>query len=245
MRYARKPNIGWTQPLFGVPFGRIEPRFVSFEGADPVAFVVSKNLARRHLNTSQRAIIGARLATMRQGERTDLARPATLPKVDQASAADIMKVSERSLRCAVVVLESGTLELRQAVEQGEISVSRAEEIAKISPFEQIEAVRTHRKTRNRRTAEVIAAEKKSKAERRAAKMAFNIELDRARAEDEDLIRDIASIIFEAPEEKRNLVIEKIDGVGLCVPITDLALVMRDIRPELFLWEDASGAEDAA
>jgi hypothetical protein len=88
-------------------------------------------------------------------------------------------------------------------------------------------------------------EKQAKAGRRAAQMARKKEDDRFYAENEDLLRDIANIIFEAPEEKRLLVIEKIDRVGLTVTITDLALVMRDIRPELFLWEDASGAEDAA
>jgi hypothetical protein len=87
-------------------------------------------------------------------------------------------------------------------------------------------------------------EKQRTAERQAAKVARKLEDDRRRAEDKDLLRVIAHIILEAPEERRSLVIEKIDRIGLGVTITELASVMREIRPELFQWEDESNADES-
>ena len=37
----------------------VEPKFVEFTGADPIAFVLSKNLHRRHLTAAQKAAIAA------------------------------------------------------------------------------------------------------------------------------------------------------------------------------------------
>lgn len=46
-------------------------RFVTFEGDDPIAFVIDENLHRRQLNPSQRAIAAARIETLRWGQRPD------------------------------------------------------------------------------------------------------------------------------------------------------------------------------
>lgn len=106
----------------------------------PLAYVISKNLHRRHLNESQRAMVAARLATMRQGERTDLSNnrkpSANLPKVEQAAAAETLKVSERTLRSAKQVQDHGTPELQRAVDGGKLAVSAAAQAAKLSPERQ-------------------------------------------------------------------------------------------------------------
>jgi len=99
---------------------------------DPLAYVISKNLNRRHLDESQRAMVAARLATMRQGERTDLERSANLPKVAQPEAARALSISERALRHARRVQDHGAPELVRAVERGRLAVSVAERATHLS-----------------------------------------------------------------------------------------------------------------
>jgi hypothetical protein len=101
---------------------------------DPVALVVSLNLKRRHLDESQRAMVAAKLANMRQGERTDL--PSIEGKLSQADAAKLLNVSAASVERAAVVRREGAPELVEAVERGEIAVSSAAAIAKTTPDEQ-------------------------------------------------------------------------------------------------------------
>ena len=121
----------------------VEPRTVYFrpdlEG-EPLAFVISKNLKRRHLNESQRAMVAAAIADMRQGQRTDLAPhaepSANLPKVDQPTAARMLNISDRSVRSAKTVREKGSPSLVRAVEQGKLAVSEAAKAAKLAPAEQ-------------------------------------------------------------------------------------------------------------
>lgn len=103
---------------------------------DPLAWVLSKNLARRHLNESQRAQIADRLANVRQGERTDLEPSANLPKVDIAAAAQMLHVSTRLVGAARALREKGTAALVQLVAAGRLAVSQAEKAARLSEAEQ-------------------------------------------------------------------------------------------------------------
>lgn len=102
---------------------------------DPLTYVISKNLKRRHLDESQRAMVAAKLSTMRQGERTDLtpAEPsANLPKVAQPAAAKALSISERALRHARRVQDHGEPELIRAVERGQLAVSMADKASRLS-----------------------------------------------------------------------------------------------------------------
>ena len=101
----------------------VEPRFQIYDGDDPLGFVLSLNLKRRHLNESQRAMVAARAVTMRQGARNDLQPSANLPEVSQRDAAAMLTVSERTLRHAKTVQEHGGPELVHLVDQGLVAVS--------------------------------------------------------------------------------------------------------------------------
>jgi hypothetical protein len=97
-----------------------------YDGDDPLGFVVSLNLKRRHLDASQRAMIAARLANMRQGERTDL--PSIGGRlISQEQAARLLNVGVSSVERARIVQSSGDAGLIAAVEAGEISVTGAVE----------------------------------------------------------------------------------------------------------------------
>jgi ParB-like chromosome segregation protein Spo0J len=45
----------------------VEPQFLEFDGDDPLAFVLSMNLHRRHLSEAQRAMVAAEIATLGRG----------------------------------------------------------------------------------------------------------------------------------------------------------------------------------
>jgi hypothetical protein len=120
---------------------KIEPTYTELpSGTDPLQFVITKNLHRRHLNESQRAMVATKIATMRQGERTDLQPSANLQKVNRATAANMLNVSERSAANAAKVQAEGTPELVRAVEQGEVAVSTAAVVTELPQEEQRKAV---------------------------------------------------------------------------------------------------------
>ena len=113
----------------GVEYPRVE-----YTGDDPLGFVISRNLKRRHLSESQRAMVAAKLAKM----------PAHRPADDNSAnlrtsdAAAMLNVSERSVETARKVEREGAPELIEAVETGEASVSAAALVVTLPKEEQAE-----------------------------------------------------------------------------------------------------------
>lgn len=93
---------------------------------NPIAFIVSLNLHRRHLDASQRAIVAARIENMRHGGNRTSRQDANLHlEVTREQAATLLNVGTRSVADAARVLNSGVPELVQAVDAGQASVSAA------------------------------------------------------------------------------------------------------------------------
>ncbi|TGR83316.1 S-adenosylmethionine-binding protein [Mesorhizobium sp. M2D.F.Ca.ET.223.01.1.1] len=140
----------------GIEYPRVE-----YEGDDPLGFVVSHNLTRRHLDSSQRAMVAKRLANAKQGERRDI--PANEGRsVTQEEAASALNVSVASVERAAIVQRDGAPELIAAVDKGLVSVSAAADVSTLPKPEQAEIVARGEK-------EILEAAKAIRAEKAVAR----------------------------------------------------------------------------
>lgn len=138
------------------------------QATDPVAYVVSANLHRRHLDTNQRAGVGAKIRVLfeeaarcreKAGKSADGKSGGRGKKKENPSAnlregfgsdhekqkaseqaAEAVNVSPRSVEYASKVLDSGTPELFGMIESGEVSVSAAAAVATLPKEEQKKVV---------------------------------------------------------------------------------------------------------
>lgn len=99
----------------------------------PLAWVLSKNLARRHLNDDQRRMVAARLANLGRG------RPSENPAecgIKVKDAAAMVNVDRAGTERARTVLARAVPEVQKAVDHGRLSVAQAAQTAKLSPEDQ-------------------------------------------------------------------------------------------------------------
>jgi N6-adenosine-specific RNA methylase IME4/ParB-like chromosome segregation protein Spo0J len=113
----------------------VEPNFVEYEGEDALSYVISLNLNRRHLNESQRAMIGARLANMKGRRKVD-----EFSHFSNKDASDKLNVGIDSVKKAKKVQKEGIEDLQKSVEAGKVSVSAASDIATLDIAEQEDIV---------------------------------------------------------------------------------------------------------
>jgi ParB-like chromosome segregation protein Spo0J len=139
-------------------------------GQDPLSFVIDRNLNRRHLTNSQRAIVAAKLANLKDGQTKTGAQ--ICAPVSQQDAAKKLKVSRRSVQTATKVNNDASPEVVQAVESGEITVSTAVEIAELPQAEQRDPVAQGR-TATKAKAKELRAKKRRFAQKSETKTALS------------------------------------------------------------------------
>lgn len=125
----------------------VEPKFNTFHGDDEAKlhFVLSQNLTRRHLNTSQRAM----LATEFRDEFAAMAAKRMLagdPSVNlrkgraSEEVGELFNVSASAVDQARKVKEQAAPEIVEAVQRGDLAVSRASRLADLPKEEQVAAL---------------------------------------------------------------------------------------------------------
>ena len=118
----------------------VERRYIEIETDDPVAYVLSLNLHRRHLKPGQASMVAARAKGIYEEQAKERQRAAggdhvrkalveNLPQAEVGKARDkagkALGVSGRSVDHASRVLEQGTSALVKAVDDGRMAVSTA------------------------------------------------------------------------------------------------------------------------
>jgi N6-adenosine-specific RNA methylase IME4 len=136
---------------------------------DPLAWVLSKNLKRRHLDESQRAMVAAKIANLGVGRPAKPFEPApdhipSIGGISARAAARLLNVGHASIERARTVLRDGAHDLQHAVEQGRVAVSTAEAIASLPQDEQLAIVAKSEK-------EILSAAKDIRARQRRARFA--------------------------------------------------------------------------
>ncbi len=151
-----------------------EPDFCDVDGLpeakdDPVAYVVSMNLHRRHLTPSQCAIASAKAekASGTQGKAAKGRKKRKPKSVVENSpqqnggkardkAGEQFGISGKTHDAGVKVLDKGSAALVKAVESGEVSVSAAAKVADLPKAEQNAAVKAGKAALNQAAKKVTA-----------------------------------------------------------------------------------------
>lgn len=155
----------------------VEPDIVAIATEDPVAYVLSLNLHRRHLTPSQKAMVGGRAREMydkaakermkkggRKGGQSKGMENFPDPSTEQTArdaAGKAVGVSGKTVDFASKVIKSGDETLQKAVEKGDVSVAVASKVAELPKPAQRAAVKAG-KSAMREVAKQVAAQKATK-----------------------------------------------------------------------------------
>jgi hypothetical protein len=154
--YEGKILDGWHRYSACLELNVLKPPMVEFEGDNPKVFVLSKNLHRRHMTPSERAMAVATIIGSDGWESGTGGRPSKAilkergNKINTVSrAADLADVSRRVMKGA----KKATLaidKVQQAVKDGKMSVFEAADISSLPVEDQMAAVKSKDEPRQRR-----------------------------------------------------------------------------------------------
>lgn len=136
-----------------------EPVYEHLDDLDEKAILehcISRNLHRRHLDESQRAMVGASISEYQVG-----ANQHSKDGISQGQAAKTMNVSVDTLQRAKKVLDKGVPELKAAVTAGTVDVTNAAVISTLPAASQADVLALEPKR-------ILEAAKKINLERKAA-----------------------------------------------------------------------------
>ncbi|WP_246681587.1 MT-A70 family methyltransferase [Mesorhizobium sp. B1-1-2] len=145
-------------------FAEVEPVFTEFVGDDPLDFVLSLNLRRRHLSESQRAMVAAQIVDWDRGINQATAGSANLPTRE---AARRLSISERAVIAAKRIRDHGAVELVEAIRSGRVSVHAGEALSNL-------AVEAQREVLAREEREIVARAKEIRAARQKLRHAVRL-----------------------------------------------------------------------
>jgi len=137
----------------------VEPKFKAFKGdwSEALAYVEGANQHRRHLGDGEKALVAARLATLKKGKPSASVNSST-KLLSQSDAAKTAGTSVASLKKGKEVLANGTPELVAAVEDGTVSVTDAAAVASEPAKVQNAAVKKVRKGKAKTAKAAVASE---------------------------------------------------------------------------------------
>jgi ParB-like chromosome segregation protein Spo0J len=117
---------------------QVEPRYVKYKGDDPLGYILRVNLIRRHLTTSQRAMVAANLANLELGDNQHTKEDSLIKPPSIKDAAEKLNVSPDSVKRAKKITDHGDKVLIEKVEKGDITINKAvEKITKANPAPEI------------------------------------------------------------------------------------------------------------
>jgi hypothetical protein len=84
----------------------IDPQIEEYTGDDPLGFVISHNLHRRHDSENERAMVGARMANLKNGQRASSMETGGNPVISIERAAELSGSSPSNIKRAKPIVQS-------------------------------------------------------------------------------------------------------------------------------------------